>query len=95
MRGQRINWDRHTPLLLHEGQVKQYYRMISAAFENLLTIVDPSLTVNEEMPILRTGIKPITPVNQLRMTISCIVGYSFHPCCAAAGVNKSSFYLCT
>ena len=92
LRRQRIDWDRYTQLLLDEGQFKQYYRMRSAAFENLLTIVGPSLAVNEEMSILRTGIEPITPVNQLQMAISWIAGYSFRPCRATAGVSKSALY---
>ena len=65
---------------------------MSSAFQNFLTIVGPSLAVNEEMSILRIGIEPITPIDQLQMVLSGIAGYSFHPCRATAGVSKSALY---
>lgn len=88
----RLDWDVHKETLIAEGEFVQYYRMSAASFEKLLRAVAPFLARNTKQSVRRTGIAPITAPNMLQMTISWLVGGSYHHIRAIAGVSRTAFY---
>eukprot|EP00918_Siedleckia_nematoides_P031122 GHVU01067346.1.p1 GENE.GHVU01067346.1~~GHVU01067346.1.p1 ORF type:complete len:404 (-),score=31.16 GHVU01067346.1:502-1713(-) len=88
----RDDFDVRRAGLLAENEFDQYHRMSPAAFEELLTHIAPSLSVDAVKSRNRTSTQPLEPACQLQMTLSYLSGGSYHHIRSIAGVSRSHFY---
>jgi hypothetical protein len=88
----RISWQLHADSLLHESQFKQYYRMSYSAFEALLRMVGPSLTIDQHQSMRRSsGVPPVSPAGMLQCCLSWLAGGSYHHIRVITGTSKAGF----
>jgi hypothetical protein len=70
-----MKWMPHIEQLLQEGQFRRYYRMEASSFDKLLGLNSNRRNINKQKSCNRTGnIVPISPQNQLQLTISYFAG---------------------
>lgn len=73
---QRINWAQHSSKLCAENNFERTYRMPLHSFNELLHLLRPSLSINEEMSWWRTDTGPISPEIILHYVIRWLAGGS-------------------
>jgi hypothetical protein len=66
--------------------------MSIVSFEKLLSMIAPKLKINATYSKNRTGIDPVTPENQLQLTLSWLGGGRYHDIRALAGTSKTYFF---
>ena len=90
---QRINMDLHHQRLILDGSFKNHYRMTPRAFENLMVMIGPKITVKNAVNSKnRTGIQPLDAKGKLCAVISYLSGERYQDICTIAGIRPSGFY---
>lgn len=87
---QRLNWKRCSSQHAKHGTFQRRLRMPKASFDNLLELLRPRLTSNEEQASNRGG--STIPEVSLHCTLRWLAGGSHLDVIDIAGISKSSFY---
>ena len=87
----RMNWHRHVQSLLHENLFHVKYRMSHIAFDKLLELLRPALTLKEKYAVL-SGLEPISCEIMLHCALRYLSGGSYHDIRATCYISKLSFF---
>lgn len=89
LKRKRIDWESHAQLLEASNRFHRCYKMSRKAFDALLSLLTPSLQVDEKQSTNRTSIEPVTPANKLQMFLRYMSGGSCHDIIAYSGVGDT------
>jgi hypothetical protein len=92
---QRLNWQVHVRRLRREGAFSRFFRMSKTSFQKLLTMLRPSLSVNNSQSRCHTSVlEHMYGKIILHCTLRYLAGCSYLDIMCNAGISQTAFYTC-
>jgi hypothetical protein len=89
---QRLDWAEHRDLEVARGLFRRMYRMDLDQFEQLVSLLRASLTVNEIMALNRSVAGAIIPELRLHCLLRWLAGGSYLDIVSKVNIHPSTFY---